>query len=229
MGGVRKGYKKVYGVGVNDADYVTRDVEITKDSEGNGKRKIVWSCPYYGRWSSMLGRCYSKRLHKDRPSYSDCAVVPEWLSFMSFRAWMMEQEWEGKHLDKDLLVPHNKLYSPETCIFITQKVNGFITGQDRQPNELPIGVGITKEGKFRATARERSGTKRTKRLLIVSDCPVECHSVWLADKVRRAKLLAAEQDDTKVAEALVDRYENFHKYFPQTVYGIPLEDYKGRG
>jgi len=41
-----------------------------------------------------------------------------------------------------------------------------------------------------------------------------------------AQRLAAEQDDPRVAEALVDRYENFYKYFPQTVYGIPLEDYK---
>lgn len=62
--------------------------------------------------------------------------------------------------------------------------------------------------------------------MIVSGCPVECHSVWLEDKIRKAKLLAGEQDDPRVADALVDRYENFHKYFPQTVYGIPLEEYK---
>lgn len=112
MGKVYKKTKKVYGVGTNDADYATRDVEVTLKPDGTKTHRTKWRCPYYQRWSNMLERCYSKRLHKDRPSYSDCSVVPEWLSFMSFRAWMMEQVWEGKHLDKDLLFPNNKIYAP---------------------------------------------------------------------------------------------------------------------
>lgn len=47
--------KLVQGVGVNDADY-----PVTKEEVINGKRKYVWVCPYYARWRSLLGRCYSK-------------------------------------------------------------------------------------------------------------------------------------------------------------------------
>ena len=41
--------KLVYGVGINDADYV-----LTKQEKVNGKWKIVWSCPYYERWNTGI-------------------------------------------------------------------------------------------------------------------------------------------------------------------------------
>ena len=83
MGGLRK---PVYGVGINDADYVT-------NPKVEGKSKM---CPYYLSWKNMLHRCYDKGHQSKFPRYIGCAVVEEWQYFMCFREWMLLQDWKGK-------------------------------------------------------------------------------------------------------------------------------------
>ncbi|AUR93161.1 hypothetical protein NVP1184A_22 [Vibrio phage 1.184.A._10N.286.49.A5] len=119
--------KLVQGVGINDAEYKVNQ---------NGKR-----CPFYKVWQSMIDRCYSKRIHKLYPSYSDCTVCNEWLSFSNFRKWMVTQVWELKQLDKDIIEPGNKIYCPEKCRFIDPQVNTFLTNVHKlKDNGLPVGV-----------------------------------------------------------------------------------------
>lgn len=61
MGGI------VYGVGINDADYVTQPTV-------NGGRG---SCLFYQTWRSMIERCYSLKRLKKFPSYLGCSVCEE--------------------------------------------------------------------------------------------------------------------------------------------------------
>jgi len=44
---------------------------------------------------------------------------------------------EGWHLDKDILVKGNKIYSPETCAFVPQEINLIFKKVKRT---LPLGV-----------------------------------------------------------------------------------------
>ncbi|HHN2558986.1 TPA: hypothetical protein ACRMP4_006574, partial [Pseudomonas aeruginosa] len=91
----------IRGVGRNDADYnVYQFID--------GERHM---CPFYSRWKGMLERCYGKR-YENSSAYVDCKVDERWLSFMAFREWMQERPWKGNHLDKDLLRPGDKMYSP---------------------------------------------------------------------------------------------------------------------
>lgn len=106
----------IHGTGINDADYPVQP-------RVNGKPTI---CPYYARWKDMIERCYSKKFQLKRPTYIGCTVVKEWLSFMNFREWMITQDWEGKYLDKDIIYPGNKIYGPDTCVFISSKVNNLL-------------------------------------------------------------------------------------------------------
>jgi len=122
--------KLVCGVGINDSDYMT-----WHKVDG-----VVYRCPYYKRWHSMIKRCYSKDLHDRAPTYKDCSVCDEWLSFMSFRGWMEKQDWKGKHLDKDLLVQGNRVYSPWSCVFVSCEVNNCITINKKNKGEYPAGV-----------------------------------------------------------------------------------------
>ena len=94
--------KLVFGVGINDADYVI-DKRINASLPGERRsQKVLWACPYYSRWKDVLSRCYAAYHLLKRPNYFDCTVCEEWLLFSNFKKWMEQQDWEGKQLDKDL-------------------------------------------------------------------------------------------------------------------------------
>ena len=133
--------KPVYGIGINDADYITNQTI-------NGTQA---TCPIYQTWRSMLFRCYDNSFQKRQPTYAGCSVAKEWLIFSKFRAWMKTQDWEGKQLDKDILVPGNKGYSPEACIFVSSQINVLITDNEALRGECPRGVYFHKaRGKYSA-------------------------------------------------------------------------------
>lgn len=199
--------KLVFGVGINDADYsVVVKVELPRSAEGKRQRQTVWACPFYSRWTHLLGRSYSPAFHKIHPSYIGCHVIPEWHYFMNFRGWMEKQDWEGKHIDKDILFPGNKLYSPETCVFVSQEVNKFILDRENDRGEWPIGVYYDKKSNKFVSQITHKGLRK---LLGCYNSPEEAHAAWLLEKLSQAKILASQQTDERVAKALVARYENY--------------------
>ena len=204
-----KDKKLVHGVGINDADYIVQKFEtIGYNDKGKRIRKRIWLCPFYQRWTSMLSRCYSEKCKARRPNYYNCFVVPEWHYFMTFRAWMIEQDWEGKHLDKDLLLPGNKVYGPDTCVFVDSRVNNFITESNAARGEWPIGVSFHKaSGKFRAECGD-TGTGKQKYLGLYNDSE-EAYQAWLNFKLEQAHILAEEQSDSRISKALIERYKNY--------------------
>ena len=115
----------VCGVGINDADYKVELKRVVGRVNGKPIREIDWICPFYYKWRNMLVRGYSRKLKDRHKTYEECYVCEEWLRFSNFKAWMEQQDWEGKQLDKDLLVIGNKLYSPSTCCFVSRQVNSF--------------------------------------------------------------------------------------------------------
>lgn len=204
--------KPVYGVGINDADYtIQRMITIGYRVDGRPIQKLVWACPFYAAWKGMLLRCYCTAQHKRRPTYIGCSVVEEWKTFSNFKAWMETQEWLGKHLDKDLLSPGNKVYGPTTCVFVSPRVNTFITESNKTRGEYQIGVSKNKGAK-QFCARVRDGSRTTVRIGYFKT-PEEAHSAWLEAKLKLARELAAELiaegGDPRVAKAVVARYENY--------------------
>lgn len=204
---MRKKSKLVYGVGINDADY-----PVQKHGVERGKKKQLWVCPFYRKWNRMLERSYSQPLKEKYPTYQDCQTVSEWHYFMTFRAWMQQQDWEGKELDKDILFPSNKIYGPDTCVFVDAKVNSFINDVGKSRGEWPIGVHLDKRH-LKFQARCQNVTSGRSKSLGYYDSPQEAHQAWLTFKLEQAKILAAQQADPRVAMALIDRYENFDSYF----------------
>ena len=196
-----------YGVGLNDADYVVKINEITVYENGKRKWKLIWECPFYRRWVNMLSRCYSTNYKQKFPTYEECHVCEEWLTFSNFKAWMETQDWEGKQLDKDILFPGNKIYSPHNCVFVSSRTNLFITDSGASRGDFLIGVSLSVSGRrFIAKCKDSSG--RLKHLGMF-DTELEAHKAWLAFKLEQAKILAAEQSDPRVAKALIERYENY--------------------
>lgn len=200
--------KLVHGVGINDANYQVTKYEDVYTENGKLTKKIIWVCPFYDRWQSMLGRCHNSKAQVHRPNYSGCETVPEWHYFMTFRSWMEKQDWEGKALDKDLLVIGNKIYGPDTCLFVDPKVNTFLLECTAAQGIWPVGVTLQKSsGRFVARCRTLVGSER--QYLGIYGTPEEAHKAWLTFKLAQAKILASQQTDPRVSKALIERYENY--------------------
>ena len=199
--------KLVYGVGINDADYAVQRKE-TIEVNGVRKRLLVWECPYYRAWNDMLTRCYSAKFQERWPTYKGCSVSDEWLTFSVFKCWMEKQDWVGMQLDKDLLFEGNKVYSKETCVFVSGVVNKFTIDSGASRGEWLIGVCWNKPaGKFQSNCSNPLTKKQ--EYLGLFFCELEAHQEWLKRKLELAYELAATQTDERVAKALIERYTNY--------------------
>ena len=203
--------KLVYGVGVNDLGYRTQVKEEVTKNGGKRIQKSVFLCKYYTAWKNMLARCYSKKLLESYPSYSGTSVCSEWLSATAFKKWVEQQDWSGKCLDKDIIVPRSKLYSPKTCAFVLTATNLFVVASDASRGDYPIGVSLFKPtGKFFA----RCGNPFTGKQehLGYFSTPEEAHEVWRKRKHELAQQVAAKELDLRVVEALKKRY-SFEEWY----------------
>ena len=87
-----------------------------------------------------MQRVYSKDYHRTHPTYTNATVCKDWLVFSNFKKWMETQNWQGKELDKDILVEGNEEYSPKTCCFVTKELNLLLNGYRRKIRKYPKGV-----------------------------------------------------------------------------------------
>ena len=119
--------KPVFGFGINDYEGTIFN---------NDKELEV----FYSAWHSMIRRCYSEYYKKHYPTYKGCSVCKEWRYLSNFKRWFDENYIEGCHLDKDILVQGNKVYSPETCCFVPQYINSLLTDHRGARGKYKIGV-----------------------------------------------------------------------------------------
>ena len=183
--------KLLQGIGTNDADYaVTARV--------NGVRTM---CPYYRTWHNMIHRCYNPNYKRVNITYEDCTVYKAWHLFSTFSEWMCGQDWKGKVLDKDLLIRGNKIYSPDTCLFLKQAINSLlIEGHKARGNYL---AGITKHkkgGKYLAAISK--GTSSTNNYIGSYSTEIEAHNAWRLAKSRQLHNAANNEVDTRIQKAL---------------------------
>lgn len=107
-------------------------------------------------WNDMQTRCYNKKFHERQPQYKECKICDEWLNDKNlFFKWVDDNYYivgdEQIDLDKDILVKGNKIYSPETCVFVPHSINTlFINGKKRR-GDCPLGVHFDNgKNKYRA-------------------------------------------------------------------------------
>lgn len=118
------------------------------DYKASENRKLT---RVYSTWHRMLQRCYNEEYQKRQPAYIGCEVCEKWHNFQNFAEWDEENYYEIEdeimELDKDILVKHNKIYSPETCIYVPKIINTLFTKKDRSRGESVIGTSL-KDGKY---------------------------------------------------------------------------------
>ena len=205
--------KLVYGVGINDLGYRTQVYEDVTKNGGKRIQKIVFLCKYYSSWKHMLERCYSKKYLESYPTYIGTSVCSEWLYAAEFKKWMELQNWQGKCLDKDIIVPGNRLYSPDTSAFVLPATNSFVIASDACRGDYPIGVHFSKHtGRYKAYCKNPFSGKQEH--LGCFSTPEEAHEAWRRRKHELAQLVADTESDPRIVEALKKRYslEEWYKY-----------------
>lgn len=202
--------KLIYGWGINDANH---QVSIKKElPKINGKRRqrVVWVCPYYKSWFSMLNRCLNPTYQKGQPTYRGCTICEDWKYFSNFIAWVDNQpnkDWQNCELDKDFLSAGSKHYSPETCIYIPKNLNAFIINRPRDRGAYMLGVNYEygqKSKPYRAHCNNPF-KKKTEHLGIFAT-ELEAHLAWQVKKHEHACRFADMQEDERVAKALMGMY-----------------------
>lgn len=126
--------KTVYGVGfLGVGEYKTTATESKFDRRD------------YKCWGTMIARCYCISKKNDYPAYVGITTMcEEWLNFQNFAKWYEENHYdvpsnERMHIDKDILFSGNKVYSPDTCIFVPQRINMLFTNKSNKKG-LPNGL-----------------------------------------------------------------------------------------
>jgi hypothetical protein len=119
---------------------------------GEGKYKVSINKEFllsYKYWNSMFERCYSNKHHIRKITYKDCEVDKLWHNYQVFGEWFDKNYYEINNelmcLDKDILVKGNKTYSPNTCIFVPERINTLFCRRQNDRGEYPIGVNIHKK------------------------------------------------------------------------------------
>ena len=192
--------KLIYGVGINDRS--------RPSGVGNG---LSIATKESNLWIAMLKRCYNKKYHEKYQTYIGCSVSDNFKHYSYFYDWCHKQigfnddspnqrKW---HLDKDILIPDNKIYSEYVCVFVPPEINTFFTNRGLSRGRWPIGVYFHEQrSKFMAYCSVNGKDK----YLGYFATPEEAHAVYKQFKENLCKETAAKwrgQVDNRVYDAMM--------------------------
>ncbi len=153
----------------------------------------------YEVWRGMLRRCYDNKRQIIQPTYKGCAVCEEWHNFQNFAKWYEEHyyEIEGQrmHLDKDILVKGNKIYSPQTCIIVPQTINSLFIKSDKIRGEYPIGVHLdVGDNKLIVQMNTYDASTNQRKYICLARCeinePFKAFFIYKKEKEKEIKKIA---------------------------------------
>lgn len=163
----------------------------------------------YKIWNGIRQRCYNENIRHHCPTYKDVFMSDNFAVYSYFKDWCSKQIGfgnEGWHLDKDILVKGNKVYSEDTCCFVPAEINTLILRADRIRGKYPIGV-YHDTSKFhkRFSARVSKGGKYKRFGSYLT--PEEAFYVYKKEKESHIQEIAnkwKDQIDPRVYEAMMN-------------------------
>lgn len=167
----------------------------------------------YLKWNNMFKRVYDPVELERFPNYKGTKICNEWINFQNFARWFNENKWseDCTFLDKDILVKGNKIYSPETCVLVDNRINCLFTKSDRARGELPIGVYYDKDSKkYKAQCSVDKKRKNLGRFGTVE----EAFSTYKTFKESYIK---------QVADEYFEKYPNFPYKLLQAMYEYKVD------
>lgn len=179
---------------------------------GEGKYSNKKHEKIYDTWEHMLRRCYDPYHINKNLTYKDCFVCDEWHCFQNFAKWYEDNYYkvlnEIMHLDKDILIKGNKIYSPNTCIFVPQRINTLFVKNDVNRGKYPIGVRWEADrNKYRANCSIFIGEKK-KIIVKRFDTEAEAFDWYKKEKENYIKQVAEEYKEF----IPIKLYNAMHRY-----------------
>lgn len=167
-------------------------------------RKNNKPTPAYISWLHILERCYNEpQKHKHPAYYGIATVCDEWLNYQNYAKWHYENYYsidgERIHIDKDILIKGNKVYSPETCIFVPQRINMiFMSKQKSVDSDLPNAIYRCKTG-FKCSYNGKSlGVFKS------LEEAVSVHGLYMKKHIRNVASEYKDKIPEKIYEALLN-------------------------
>lgn len=160
----------------------------------------------YLLWKDMINRCYSEKSLSRKPSYLGCKVSDNFLHYDYFKDWCHQQigfDQEGWHLDKDILVKGNKVYSEDTCCFVPVEINSLFVKSNARRGECLIGVTYRKDRK-----KYKAGMSCVEGSSFIGHFNTEIEAFQAYKKAKESRLkevaeLYKDKIDHRVYEALM--------------------------
>lgn len=173
----REETKLICGIGISD--YI--------DGETHRNNKI-WEI-----WCHMIQRCYAEYIHRTKVTYKNVKVCEEWHRYSTFRKWYLENYIDGCDMDKDLLQHgiKNKIYSPETVVFLPREINCVLITNKRRRGKFPIGV-CKHDNTYYAYMNIGHGEERKGKLIGSSTTAYGAFLLYKKEKEAYIKQLADE-------------------------------------
>lgn len=181
---------------------------------------------------TRLGRLWSNLKARSRPAfwiknptYAGCSVG--FTDFQAFAMWAVQQygydlrDGDGRwyELDKDLLRPGNKVYSPELCLFVPKRINNLFIDSGAIRGEYPTGVSLCKgRDKYQASCQDQTG--RFSGYIGKFNTPEEAHIAYLARKLDIVEYIYYREADVipheKLRAALLRHINELIEKVPST-------------
>lgn len=166
----------------------------------------------YRAWRDMLQRCYNGEGSSRNKSYKSCTVSENFKSFEYFYEWCQAQvgfgikDEKGKswHLDKDLLVKGNKVYSEDTCVFIPNKINCLFVNCGRVKGKFMAGVSFDdRANKFISQCSNGNGKPEKLGTFKTEIEAFQAYKVFKEARVKRVTEEFKGRIDNRAYEALL--------------------------
>lgn len=112
---------------------------------------------------------------------------------------METKHWQGMELDKDFL-SDDRIYGPDNCVFVPGWLNVlFGSHRKAKATELPMGVGYSQYGKYRARITEHG----KRRQLGDFDTVDQAYAAYVQAKTEyvRSRYPEIEQIDPRLIDA----------------------------
>lgn len=170
----------------------------------------------YKAWRNMLQRCYRPRAKEDT-TYKDITVCEEWHCYQDFAQWYSENHVPNWEMDKDIIAPDAKQYSPDTVIFVPSELNKKFRSLHVKDDGLYQGVTKDRNGKFSFRQTLLNSGSRTIQFYRAEDANFMYRQIRILNIIKAIHETPELTEDAKLylSERLMEQYTLlFYQFTP---------------